>query len=440
MLSAMSDYNPYWFILAGSLIVIVSYFFNLISRKTNFPSVLMLLMLGMLMKAGLNLLGIMPFNLDSILELIGIVGLIMIVLEASLDLKFNKEKTSLIYKALFLALGSVVGGTLIISLILNYYFQFGFLTSMIYAIPLSIVSGAIVIPSVVNFSEEKREFMIYEATFSDILGILFFYFTIESIHFDNAGVIVYSILLNICITVFASVVLSVLLIFLFQRIRTQVKLFLLLSVLFVFFSVGKLFHLSSLIIILVFGLMLENKELVFHRFFDKYLDKVALNHIHINFKLITLETSFVIRTFFFVIFGMTITLASIADPDVIFMSSLITMVFLVLRFILLKLIIKRRFMDIMFLIPRGLITILLVYSIPQEFQEPGFDPGIMFLTILFTSLIMTISLLHQKWQQRLRIIRKEHIYEAYGRFIPEEWVPGPTQDDPLGKTGGPSKE
>ena len=115
------------------------------------------------------------------------------------------------------SLGSVIGGTLLISWIINYYMQNGFLVSMIYAIPLSIVSGAIVIPSVVNFREERREFMIYEATFSDILGILFFYFTIESIHFENAGILVASVFLNIIVTVVASVVLSVLIIYSISR-------------------------------------------------------------------------------------------------------------------------------------------------------------------------------------------------------------------------------
>lgn len=426
----MAGFNPYWFILICSVIVIISYFFNLVSRRTNFPSVLMLLILGMLIRVGLNIMGFMPIKLDSILEILGIVGLIMIVLEAALDLKFSKEKTRLIYKALLVSLGSVIGGTLLISLIINHFIQSGFLVSMIYGIPLSIVSSAIVIPSVVNFREEKREFMVYEATFSDILGILFFYFTLESIHFENVGILVASVFVNIIVTVVASVVLSVLIIFLFQRIRTQVKLFLLLSVLLVLFSVGKLFHLSSLLIILVFGLLLENKELVFRRYYNKYFDEMALNHIHINFKLITLETSFIIRTFFFVVFGMTITLAGIFNLEVLLVSGLITASILVIRFVLLKLIIKKKISDIMFLIPRGLITILLFYSIPEEFQDSAFEPGILFLTIIFTSIIMTFSLLHQKWQQRLKKIPREHVYETHGRFIPEEWVPEPTLDDP----------
>ena len=392
---------------------------------------LLLLILGMLIKSGLNLAGVPLFNLDSVLELLGIIGLIMIVLEAALDLKFSKEKAPMIVKAFLLALLLLTTNIMIITLLIDQYIDSGFLTSMIYAIPLSIVSSAIIIPSVINFKEEQREFMVYEATFSDILGILFFYFTIESTHFQNAGVLAVSILGNIFITVIASFLLSILLIFLFQRIKTQVKLFLLLSVLIVLYSIGKMLHLSSLIIILIFGLMLENKEIIFKRFLNKYVLEEALNHIHINFKLVTLETSFILRTFFFVIFGMTITLASVFDIEVIFLSVLITGIFLGLRYVLLKIILRRKFREILFLIPRGLITILLFYSIPSEFQDPAFDSGILFLTILFTSIIMTISLVHQKWQHRLKVIRKEHVYEVYGRFIPEEYVPGQPADQPV---------
>jgi Kef-type K+ transport system membrane component KefB len=426
----MGELSPYWILCAASVVVIISYFFNLISKRTNFPSVLLLLILGMLIRSGLTMAGIPALELDSILELLGIIGLIMIVLEAALDLKFSKEKAPLIFRALLMALLSLLSGTLIIALLIRQYIDVDFLTSMIHAVPLTIVSSAIIIPSVVNFRENQREFMVYEATFSDILGILFFYFTIESTHFENAGRLALSVIANLSITVIASFILSVILIFLFQRIRTQVKLFLLLSVLILLFSLGKLLHLSSLIIILIFGLMLENKEIIFNSFLNRFVREDALNPIHINFKLITLETSFIIRTFFFVIFGMTLTLASVFNMEVILLSAMITGVFLGIRYVWLKVLVRRRFSDILYLIPRGLITILLFYSIPPEFQEPSFDPGILFLTILFTSLIMTASLLHQKWQQRPRVIRREHVFEVYGRFIPEEWGPGPSVEEP----------
>ena len=83
--------------LAG--IIILSFFFNIISKKTNIPSVLLLILLGMGLKIGLQSAGIFKdVELDSILEILGNVGLVMIVLEAALDLKLEKESTTHINK------------------------------------------------------------------------------------------------------------------------------------------------------------------------------------------------------------------------------------------------------------------------------------------------------------------------------------------------------
>ena len=95
----MEVINPYIAIIGISLIIILSYFFNIISQKTNVPSVLMLIVLGILMKQGMNFIGISAGKqLFSLLELLGIVGLIMIVLEAALDLHLTKEKWPIIWK------------------------------------------------------------------------------------------------------------------------------------------------------------------------------------------------------------------------------------------------------------------------------------------------------------------------------------------------------
>jgi hypothetical protein len=42
----------------------------------------------------------------------------------------------------------------------------------------------------------------------------------------------------------------------------------------------------------------------------------------------------------------------------------------------------------LFVAPRGLITILLFFSIPAAYQFAGFSPGILLYTILITSVIM----------------------------------------------------
>ena len=57
---------------------------------------------------------------------------------------------------------------------LQALFNLDFETSLLFTIPLSVLSSAIIIPSLEGLSEYKKEFMIYESTFSDILGIVAF--------------------------------------------------------------------------------------------------------------------------------------------------------------------------------------------------------------------------------------------------------------------------
>ena len=105
--------NPYLLIIALASIIILSFFFNVLSKKTNIPSVLMLIGLGMGVKAWMQSQGIIneDLKLNSILEVIGNVGLVMIVLEAALDLKLEREKTGLILKSFVIAtLG--IGGSM----------------------------------------------------------------------------------------------------------------------------------------------------------------------------------------------------------------------------------------------------------------------------------------------------------------------------------------
>lgn len=202
----MEVINPYIAIIAISVIIIISYFFNVISQKTNIPSVLMLIGLGLLIKQGMQLIGIstgeMLFN---ILELLGIIGLIMIVLEAALDLRLTKEKWPTIWKSFSVALLGLVLSALACAYIIYFFIIPDLFNALIYAIPLSVMSSSIIIPSVGGLSENKREFMVYKGTFSDILGIMFFYFLIGNADAENAKVVVWDVISNIVITVGLSV-------------------------------------------------------------------------------------------------------------------------------------------------------------------------------------------------------------------------------------------
>ena len=126
--------------------------------------------------------------------------------------------------------------------------------------------------------------MIYESTFSDILGIMVFYFLIGSANTDSLGTVSLHIFANIFGTIAISFIISYILILVFQNITTKVKLFLLISVLILLYSVAKLMHLSSLLIILVFGLVLQNRHIFFPGKLRNLIKEKPLQEISNNFR------------------------------------------------------------------------------------------------------------------------------------------------------------
>ena len=386
-------FNSYGFIIAASLLIIISFFFNILAKKTNIPSVLLLISLGIIIKEAADYLGIVIPDLFPVLEIFGIIGLIMIVLEASLDLKLKREKWPFIWKSFLVASFSLGISSIVIGYILMSFIHCDLFTALIYSIPLSIMSSAIIIPSVAHLEKDKEEFMIYESTFSDILGIMYFYFLIGSVEANGAAEITLDIVTNISFSVIISVVLSYLLIYIFHELGSNVKLFFLISILVLLYSVGKLMHFSALIMILVFGIILNNHQVFFRGRLDKLINKASLKVIYADFNIITIESSFVVRTFFFVIFGMTISLSSLINVDVISISLIILAVLYAIRLLMMKAIVRKDIFPQVLIAPRGLITILLYFAIPTEYIVPEFDSGILLFIIIFSSMIMGYSLI-----------------------------------------------
>ncbi|MFT6215511.1 MAG: NhaP-type Na+/H+ or K+/H+ antiporter [Roseivirga sp.] len=354
-----------------------------------------MIILGIGIKYGLDYYEINQDELIfSTLEILGIVGLIMIVLEAALDLELSKEKWPTIWKSFTIAIISLGSCALLISVIINQFFQETPMISLVYAVPLSIVSSAIIIPSVAGLAKDKKEFMIYESTFSDILGIMFFYFLTGNMESQEAGEVVYGIIGNIIITIVVAFVFSYGLVLLFQRIQDDVKLFLLIALLILIYSIGKQLHLSSLVIILTFGVMINNSKLFFFGKLKDWVDHKVIDKIVNELHLVTKESAFVVRTFFFVVFGTTINLKALLNLEILGVSLLIVAAIFLIRFIVLKLFLwKKSILPELLIAPRGLITVLLFFSIPIEYESDLFNPDIILITILVTSIIMTWGLI-----------------------------------------------
>ena len=176
-------------LIALALVVIVSYLFNILSRVTRIPSVLMLLGMGLAVRALSEgpLQGRIP-DVQPILEVLGSIGLIMIVLEAALDLELVRENRKMIFGSLNLTLAEMGVSVAFVAAVMHYGLGADWSSSVVYAIPLGILSSAIIIPSVENLRKHSvKEFMIYQSTISDILGIMLFYFVTEGLQHPTGG-------------------------------------------------------------------------------------------------------------------------------------------------------------------------------------------------------------------------------------------------------------
>ncbi len=382
--------NPYTAIIFISLLLIVSYIFQVVSKKTNIPSVLLLMILGIIVKS------FVPHtldNLDSYLGILGNIGLILIVLEASLDLNLHKDKAKDIFKALASALLCLSGTTLIIAGIIYWLNYTTFMQAALYGVPFAVMSSAIVIPSVQNIYPKTREFVVYESSISDILGIIFFYLFLDLNENENIGQVVGVTLIQIVATIVIAFLLSYALIWMFTKIKDDTKLFLIISSLVLLFGVGKLFHLSSLIIIVIFGLILKNQSLFFVGFLKKIHAKKEAEEILYDLHHITLESVFVIKTFFFFLFGFAINPMNLLDVKGIFTGALILAGTYGFRYIVLRILSVEKVTLLTTITPRGLISILLFFSIPTTLLIDDFGNAPMLFLIMVTNIVMTLGLM-----------------------------------------------
>src|SRR6187549_1213029 len=91
-------------IITLCVLVLIAYAFDLTSSKTKIPSVILLLLLGWVLRQLTTYLNINLPDLSPALPILGTVGLILIVLEGSLELELNKSKSILIAKSFLTAL------------------------------------------------------------------------------------------------------------------------------------------------------------------------------------------------------------------------------------------------------------------------------------------------------------------------------------------------
>jgi cell volume regulation protein A len=380
-------------IITFCVLALIAYLFDLSSARTKIPSVILLLLLGWTVRQLTSFLEIGLPDFFPVLPILGSIGLILIVLEGSLELEINKTKFSLIKKSFFGALLPIIALAASMILLFSFYGNFGIKESIINALPLCVISSAIAIPSVRNLAKSSKEFVIYESSLSDILGVLIFNFLIfnEIINANSFG----KFFLQILIIILVSFVATLLLAYLLNKIEHHVKFVPIILFVVLIYEVSKIFHLPGLIFILIFGLFIGNlDELRQFKWIEK-LKPDELNKEVKKFRDLTIEGAFLIRALFFILFGYLIETSEVLNPNSLLLAIAIVASIFFIRFIQLKLS-RLPLMPLLFIAPRGLITILLFLSIDPLNAIPIMNSSLIIQVIILSALIMMVGLMLTK--------------------------------------------
>lgn len=375
-------------------LVIFSYLFDLAARRTKIPSALLLLALGIGMQLGAQSMGYVPMTLYALLPVLGTIGLILIVLEGALELKFSAHKLRFIGQTFTVALLGMAATVILMAAVVMLFEPVSVRTALTIAIPLGVISSAIAIPSVASMRGATREFIIYESSFSDILGVIAFNFVERNNYLDFGSVFSLGSELILILVIAATACLLIL--YILGHITHHVKFFLLITILIFIYALGKSIHLPSLVVVLLFGLFLNNTDLIKYPYFKRmFMYESFRSDLH-SFSQLTAESAFIIRTFFFLIFGFTMDLSALAHPATALNGAIFVAVIFAVRYAVLRLFAPANRTPEVFVAPRGLISILLFLSVPAAEHISGFSSGLLFFVVLATSLIMSIGLINSR--------------------------------------------
>lgn len=383
-------------IITFCALLLIAYVFDLTSSKTKVPSVILLLLLGWAVKQLTVWFDFQLPNFSPVLPVLGTVGLILIVLEGSLELELNKSKFGLIKKSFVGALLPMLALAFLLAFAFRYFGNFDFKDSLTNAIPFCVISSAIAIPSVRNLTSQNKEFVIYESSLSDILGVLLFNFLafntiIDATSFGNFA-------LQLIIITVVSFIATIVLSFLLSKIDHHIKFVPIILLVVLIYAVSKIYHLPGLIFILIFGLSIGNlDELKHFKWIERFKPDVLNKEVK-KFKELTIEGAFLVRALFFLLFGYLIETSEVLNPSTFLWAIGIVFFIFFFRAIQLKFS-KLPLQPLLWVAPRGLITILLYLSIEPTQTISLVNKSLIIQVIILTVLMMMIGLMPGKRQQ-----------------------------------------
>ncbi|MEO7174747.1 MAG: sodium:proton antiporter, partial [Saprospiraceae bacterium] len=166
------------------------------------------------------------------------------------------------------------------------------------------------------------------------------------------------------------------------------------------------YQLPGLIFILLFGLFLGNlDEMKQFKWIEKLKPYELKKEVH-KFKELTIEGAFLIRALFFLLFGYLIQPHEIRNTDTLIWALGIVSAIFLFRAIQLK-ISRLPLSPLLYIAPRGLITILLFLAIEPSHTISFVNKSLIIQVIILTALIMMLGFMRRTTERDDNIVEQK---------------------------------
>ena len=376
-------------ILAFAALLVFAYLLDIVGRRFRLPSVILLILTGMGLRQLLDAGGLELQWVNPLVPVLGTIGLVLIVLEGALDLSLSAERRVLILRAAAAAVLGFVACVVVFAAVFQFGLGLATPTAVLAAIPFAVISSAVAIPSSAGLSPGSREFVTYESSISDIVGVLVFYAWLASGGRwpEFAADLLGGGLLSLAVAAVAAIGL----LYLINRIEGHVRFLPLLAGLLLVYAFGKELHLSPLVLVLVCGLLLNNARLVARvprlgaMLRDGYEETLG------EFKGLVAELTFAVRSFFFLLLGYWTEVGHMREARAAMVAVAVVAAIYLTRRLLLGALRQPEAARLLWLAPRGLITVLLFLAGLDAGQLQGFPFGAVMLVVLATAALTSLA-------------------------------------------------
>lgn len=380
----------YQAILLVSCLLLVAFGVERLSKITGIPAVVVMIAMGLLGRPILESAGVGLGGVHAAVSVLGTVGLVLIVLEGAFDLQLRRDRLRTASQAFASAVLGLAAWCVFFTVAGVWALDLSPFSAFLLAMPFSVISSAVAIPSSNFLPLSGREFVVYESSISDILGVLIFFAAIGSD--QTFGGVLISLASTGLVSLLLGGVCAVGLLFGLVKLGGHIRFVPLLAGLFALYATGKLLHLSPLIMVLMFGLILNNPAL-FSRLgiLRKVMTDEVFDTTVREFKTLTAELTFAVRGVFFVLLGYWTDLGTLVSVQAWAGAVLGLLGIYGVRLFLLKMLRVDMAAALTWIAPRGLITVLLFLSVKEVVNLPVYLDGILMLMVMFSALLLGLG-------------------------------------------------